>query len=153
MEAPTMPVLADPTIASTAAALSSATTRVVVVDDHYDRRRVMAYVVEQCGPDVSVVGYADGSTTAVETVDRLDANVVLLEIQLPTAEGLNTISALRHDKPLLRIVVCSFHNDAATRESALARGADVYVTKPISPRDLYPALRPTGLRDSDPVPS
>src|SRR3984957_8673920 len=150
MEAPTMPtmpaVLTVPTI-SKAAAVSTADTRVVVIDDHYDRRRVMAYVVEQCGPDIAVVGYADGSATAVETVDRLDANVVLLEIQLPTAEGLDTISALRHDKPLLRIVVCSFHNDVATRESALERGADVYVTKPVSPRDLYPALRPTGLRD------
>jgi len=144
-------LLVPPTMTSKAATLSSATTRVVVVDDHYDRRRVMAYVVEQCGPDVSVVGYADGSAGAVETVDRLDANVVLLEIQLPTAEGLRTISALRHDKPSLRIVVCSFHNDAATRESALSRGADAYVTKPISPRDLYPALRPSGLSDSDPV--
>jgi DNA-binding NarL/FixJ family response regulator len=153
MEAPTMPaVLAEPTI-SKAAAVSTADTRVVVIDDHYDRRRVMAYVVEQCGPDISVVGYADGCATAVETVDRLDANVVLLEIQLPTAQGLDTISALRRDKPSLRIVVCSFHNDAVTRESALERGADVYVSKPISPRDLYPALRPMGLRVAAPGPA
>lgn len=133
--------------------LSSATTRVAVIDDHFDRRRVMAYVVEQCGPDVSVVGYADGSASAGETVDRFDANVVLLEIQIPTAEGLETISALRHGRPLLRIVVCSFHNDTATRESALARGADAYIAKPISPRDLGPVLRLTGLRNSDPVPA
>ena len=54
-----------------------------------------------------------------------------------------------NEKPLLRIVVCSFHNEAATRESALARGADIYLTKPISPRDLYRVLRPPDIESPD----
>jgi two-component system nitrate/nitrite response regulator NarL len=128
---------------------ASDTTRVVVIDDHYDRRKVMSYVVAHGGQDIAVVGYADGSTGAVEAVERLGANVALLEIQLPTAEGLDTISALRHGNPELRIVVCSFHNDLATREAALARGADAYLTKPISPRDLYLVLRPPALWRSE----
>ena len=115
--------------------------RVVMVDDRHDRRQLMSYVVEQAGDDVTVVGHADGPVSAVEAVGRLKANAVVIEIQLPVTQGLDTISALRDDFPDLRIVVCSFHHDATTKRAALARGADAYLVKPISPRDLHQLLR------------
>lgn len=126
--------------------------RVVVIDDRQDRRQIMRHVVELSDKSVSVVGFADSCDTAVQAVDRLDANAVLLEIQLPISEGLAAISALRDDRPGLRIVVCSFHNDSQTREAALARGADAYLTKPLSPRDLYPlrSASPDGFGRSQP---
>jgi DNA-binding NarL/FixJ family response regulator len=115
--------------------------RVVVIDDRHDRRQLMSYVVEQAGDDVSVVGYADGPASAVEAVGRLNANAVVVEIQLPIPQGLETISALRDDFPELRLLVCSFHHDLATKQAALARGADAYLVKPLSPRDLHRLLR------------
>ncbi len=126
---------ADPAVASTI------NVRVVMVDDRHDRRQLMSYVVEQAGDDVTVVGHADGPVSAVEAVGRLKANAVVIEIQLPVTQGLDTISALRDDFPDLRIVVCSFHHDATTKRAALARGADAYLVKPISPRDLHQLLR------------
>jgi DNA-binding NarL/FixJ family response regulator len=114
--------------------------RVVVIDDRHDRRQLMSYVVEHAGDDVSVVGCADGPVTAVDAVDRLGANVVVLEIQIPVAQGLDTISALRDDFPALQILVCSFYQDATTKRDALARGADAYLVKPLSPRDLHQLL-------------
>jgi DNA-binding NarL/FixJ family response regulator len=117
----------------------------VVIDGQPDRRRIMSYLVGLAGDDVAVVGFAEDPRSAVEAVKRLDGNVALVEIQLPIAQGLETISALRDGHPNLQIVVCSFHCDVATRDSALARGANAYLTKPISPRDLYPFLRPTAL--------
>jgi len=115
--------------------------RVVVIDGRHDRRELMRYVVEQGGADISVVGYADGPVTALDAVARLGATAALLEIQLPVNQGLDTISALRHEYPALRIVVCSFQNDATTVRAALAQGADAYLIKPLSPRDLPPLLR------------
>ena len=115
--------------------------RVVVIDDRHDRRQLMSYVVEQAGDDVRVVGYADGPVSAVEAVDRLNANAAVLEIQLPVLQGLDTISALRDDFPALRIIVCSFHQDGTTKRAAQARGADAYLVKPLSPRDLHRLLR------------
>ncbi len=115
--------------------------RVVVIDDRHDRRQLMSYVVEQAGDDVSVVGYADGPVSAVEAVDRLNASAVVVEIQLPISQGLDTISTLRDDFPTLQILVCSFHHDLTTRQAALARGADAYLVKPLSPRDLHRLLR------------
>jgi two-component system chemotaxis response regulator CheB len=114
--------------------------RVLVIDGHHDRRQLMSYVVEQAH-NVTVVGYADGPVSALEAVDRLAADAVVLEIQLPVAQGLDTISALRADFPALAIIVCSFHADATTKRDALARGADAYLVKPVSLRHLRGALR------------
>jgi CheY-like chemotaxis protein len=114
-------------------------TKVLVVDDYYDRRQLMSHVVALCGTDVSVVGYADSPSVACSAVERSGVNVALIEMQLPSA--LETIRSLRADHPNVRIVVCSFRSTADAKRSALSEGADVYLTKPIGPRDLNPHLR------------
>jgi DNA-binding response OmpR family regulator len=114
--------------------------RLVVIDGSVVRRHLMTYVLEQAG-DVNVVGYADGPVSAVEAVDRLQANAVLLELQLPVAQGLDTVSALREDFPALAIIGCSFHANAATKRAALDRGADAYLVKPFGLRELRAVLR------------
>jgi DNA-binding NarL/FixJ family response regulator len=100
----------------------------------------MSYVVEQAD-HVTVVGYADGPLSALEAVGRLGANAVVLEIQLPVTQGLDTISALRDEFPALAIIVCSFHASPTTKLDALARGADAYLVKPDSLGDLRAVLR------------
>lgn len=119
---------------------SAVTLRVVVIDHRHDRRQLMRQVVQLGGDDVEVVGFAEDAATAVETVGRLEATAVILEIQLPLAVGLETIAALHEAYPTLRIVVCTFHRDEATQLEALARGATAYLIKPLSPRDIYPKL-------------
>ena len=114
--------------------------RVVVVDGRRDRRELMSYVLQQA-ENVVVVGYADGPVSAVEAVDRLRAQAVMLELQLPVMQGLDTISVLRDDYPALAIIACSFHAKAATTQAALDRGADAYLAKPFSVRDLRAVLR------------
>lgn len=126
-------------------------TRVLVIDDRRDRRELMAYVVELCGDDVAVTGYADGPSAAVSAVERLGATVAVIEMRLPTA--LETIAALRTENPDIPIVVCSFLDDGATRLLALGHGADVFLSKPVSPRDLGAHLRaPRPSETSDVVP-
>lgn len=114
--------------------------RVVVVDGSAGRRQIVAQIVEQ-DPDAVVVGFADGPVSALEAVARLRADAVVVEIQLPVAQGLDTVSALRDGFPALAIIVCSYHADATTRSAASARGADHYLVKPFSPRDLHASLR------------
>lgn len=115
----------------------------VVVDDRHERRQLMSYVIGLGGDDVAVVGYAEDAAGAVEAVDRLEASAVVMEIQLPVAMGLETITALRQDRPSLRIVVCTFCDDNGTRHAALSGGANTYLVKPLSPRDIYPLLLTT----------
>ncbi len=113
---------------------------VLVIDGSERRRQLMAHIVEQ-DRGVTVVGFADGPVSALDSVSRLRVDVVVLEIQLPVAQGLDTISALRDDFPGLAIIVCSYHGAATTRRSASDRGADGYLVKPFSPPDLHATIR------------
>jgi CheY-like chemotaxis protein len=114
--------------------------RVVVIDNLHDRRQVVTHILELGPPGTSVVGYADGVDTALETVGQLSPDAVLLEIQLPVASGLEVIRTLREAHPALWIVVCSFHASASVRRAAEGLGVDLYLAKPVSPRDLSRAL-------------
>jgi DNA-binding NarL/FixJ family response regulator len=108
---------------------------VVLVDPREARRAIMHYFIDQC-PVLTVVGLAADLDEAVTQIRAEQADVALVEIQMPLAEGLATIEALRAAFPDLRIVVCSFHDDAETRSAAQERGADGYLAKPPSAFDL-----------------
>lgn len=109
--------------------------RVVLLDPRADRRGVMRLFLGQC-PSVLVVGDAGNLTDAEREVREGFADVVMLEIQMPVPEGLATIGLLRQHFPAVHVVVCSFHEDPATKEAATAAGADGYITKPFNASDL-----------------
>ena len=116
--------------------------RVVVVDSRPDRRRVIRGLLEHFFRDGDIAE-ADSRESAVELVGRCQPVVVVIEVAMPYEEGLATISALQAMSPRPRIVVSSFRHDAVTVQAALARGADVFVTKPVGLADLRAALEVT----------
>lgn len=114
--------------------------RVVIVDTRHERRQVMRHLAEHCGAELVVVGSVESAEEALASITAARANAVIVEIQLPIVDGLETISKLRSAHADLGIVVCSFHATAVTQRDALARGADVYLTKPVSARELARGL-------------
>jgi len=110
--------------------------RVVLIDPRPERRALMGLLVAQC-PGLSVAGMAADLGEAETQIREKQADIAIVEIQMPVADGLAAIAALRAQFPDLRIAVCSFHDEAATREAARAQGADAYLSKPLSPRDLF----------------
>ncbi len=114
--------------------------RVVLVDPQPERPQVMRHVVERSALAATVIAEADNKAGAVELLERSDAELVVLEIQ-PVEEGLDTIAALHSRWPRLRIVVCSFHRDEATKRRALDLGAGAYLDKPVGPAELTAVLR------------
>jgi two-component system response regulator YesN len=121
--------------------------RVVLVDARAERRELMKHVVEGTTAGAEVVALADNKASAIDVVEQQHADAVVLDIQMPIEDGLDTIASLRSRFPLLTIVVCSFHVDQTTKQRALAQGADAYLGKPITPRELNAtlnSLRPLG---------
>jgi DNA-binding NarL/FixJ family response regulator len=114
--------------------------RLVLVDSRQDRRAVMNFLVDT-SPGLTVVGLAGNLDEAAALIRSEHADVALIEIQMPLADGLATISGLRHQFPELRILVCSFLHDSATREAATMRGADGYLAKPPRAIDLLALVR------------
>ena len=113
--------------------------RVVAIDSRSERRHLIRRLLEHYF-EPGEIGEADSRETAIELVRRCDPEIVVLEIAMPLAEGLDTITALRLLSPPLRIVVCSFQHDAATVQAALDRGADAYVAKPAGTSELRAAM-------------
>ena len=92
----------------------------------------MRHVVAGTGLAAPDIGEAGTAAEAMAALDAGGYDVVVVEIQLPVAVGLDTIAALHSHSPGLRIVVCSFHRDEATKARAQAEGADAYLDKPVS---------------------
>jgi two-component system OmpR family response regulator len=97
--------------------------------------------------DIRVTTRADGSgLDDVLTRERID--LLILEPKLPGEDGVRVIRRLR-EKLDLPIIVLTVHNEIADRVMSLELGADDYVTKPFSPRELLARIRAL-LRRSQP---
>ncbi len=113
--------------------------RVLLVDARPERRELIRHLVQGTGLAGIEVGEAGSGAEAVELLDRADCDVAVVEIQMPVNQGLEAIAALRRRSSALRIVVCSFHSDPATKELALGGGADVYLDKPVN-SDIFKSV-------------
>lgn len=109
--------------------------RVLVVDDDPTVREVVVSYLRAGGQEV--VAAADGESALAEHVRR-PADLVVLDLMLPGIDGLETCRRLRaHGE--VRIIMLTALGAEADRVVGLEHGADDYVTKPFSPREL--ALR------------
>lgn len=106
--------------------------RVLVVDDEAPLARLVAGYLTRDGFEVTVVGEGRAAVTAARTVDP---DVVVLDLGLPGLDGLAVCRALREfsDCYVLMLTARSEEHD---KLGGLAAGADDYVTKPFSPREL-----------------
>jgi CheY-like chemotaxis protein len=114
--------------------------RVVLLDARPERRSLIRRILLDTGLPLADIAEVDDGAAALRVLAGRGADLVVLDIQLPVREGLAAIAALRDRSPQLRIVVCSFHADAATKELAFAAGADAYLDKPVGNVELRGAI-------------
>jgi CheY-like chemotaxis protein len=114
--------------------------RVVLVDVRDERRQMMRRVVEGDDTKAVLVGDAASAEAALAVVDEQEADVVILDVNMPVPVGLATIAALRGRYPQLGIVACSFDLDPATVAGSLAAGANSVLAKPVTLSDVQAAL-------------
>lgn len=114
--------------------------RVVLVDDRPDRRRLVRQIVLATGLPLLDITDADDGASAITFIEADGADVAIVEIQMPIREGLAAITALRSRFSRLRIIVCSFHVDPATKQLAFDAGADTYLDKPVRSEQLRQAM-------------
>jgi two-component system chemotaxis response regulator CheB len=107
------------------------TIRVLIVDDSVVVRRVVSSVLSD-DPDLEVVGTAADGRIALERLAPLDPDVVLLDVEMPNLNGLETLKALRKTHPRMAVIMFSSLTErgAAVTTDALLLGANDYVAKP-----------------------
>ncbi|GIF75247.1 response regulator transcription factor [Asanoa siamensis] len=107
--------------------------RILVVDDDRTVSDVICRYLEHAGYAVGHVG--DGGA-ALDAVRRDLPDLVVLDLMLPTLSGLEVCRALRTEPAGVPIVMLTARGDEADRVLGLELGADDYLTKPFSPREL-----------------
>jgi DNA-binding NarL/FixJ family response regulator len=103
--------------------------RILVADDHADFRRIMHDFLERL-PNVTVVGEASDGVEAVEEVERLQPDVVLMDISMPRRNGLEATRIIKKRWPLTKVVVATMHDNPLYRQRAQEVQADGFFMKP-----------------------
>jgi len=114
--------------------------RIVVADDHAIVRRGIAALLEG-RPDIEVVGEAADGIEAVEQVDRLRPDVVLMDLVMPRMDGIEAIRRIAERYPGTRILVLTSFASDDKLFPALKAGALGYLLKDSGPEDLVQAIR------------
>jgi len=101
-----------------------------------DDQRIREIVDRGLGARGFVVSAAADAPSGIELVRRLDVDLVLLDLILPSANGLDVLEAIRALKPRLPVIVLTAVDDTRSKVDGLEAGADDYVTKPFSIQEL-----------------
>ncbi len=106
-------------------------TRVLVVDDSAFFRKVVSDGLG-ADPAIEVVGTASNGRLALSRIPQVNPDVVVLDVEMPEMDGLQTLGAIRRIYPKLPVVMFSSLTErgAQTTVDALLLGANDYVTKP-----------------------
>lgn len=113
------------------------TEKILVVEDDITLQETLAYNLSRHGYDVNAVG--DGET-ALETARRFHPDLVLLDIMLPTIDGFDVCRILRQEM-ITPILMLTARDDEIDRVLGLEMGADDYLTKPFSMRELMARVK------------
>lgn len=112
--------------------------RVLLMDDDEKLQRFLVWHLEQAGYQVTS---ANSSTHFLRLVRREHFDVILLDLMLPDADGVQLCSRLRGDGCDVPIVMMSARSDEMDRVLGLEVGADDYLAKPFGARELVARIR------------
>lgn len=123
--------------------------RVLLVDDHALVRQGLRAVLATT-TDCDVVGEASTGEEAVERAAALRPDVVVMDLSMPGAGGVEATRTIRTTVPAARVLVLTTFSDDDRVRAALAAGATGYLLKDAAPEEVVAAVRSTA-RDEAPV--
>jgi two-component system chemotaxis response regulator CheY len=112
--------------------------KLMIVDDsNIMRRRIER---SQQFEELQLVGTAGNGLEALELFKKTDPDVVTMDLTMPRMDGIECIGRLVATKPAVRILVISALADKATAVEAMERGANGFLNKPFTDRQLNEAI-------------
>ena len=113
--------------------------RVIVADDHHIVRRGLVSLLSTI-EEIDVVGEAADGRDALEQAERLQPDVVLMDISMPGLNGLEATRAIRLRCPAVRVLILSAYDHEAYVLQSIRSGANGYLLKHTSAEDLHAAI-------------
>jgi two-component system response regulator NreC len=114
--------------------------RLLLVDDHEVVRSGLRMLLES-QHDIQIVGEAGTAAEALEAVEELEPEVVLIDIGLPDMSGIEVTERIRKIRPEIALVALTIHEDKEYFFKMLEAGATGYVPKRAAPEELLTAIR------------
>ena len=121
--------------------------RVVVVDDHTLMRQGLVGLLDE-DPDLVVVGQAGDASSALDVIEDMRPDVVLMDVGLPGVSGLELTVRVKRIVPDIRVLVLTMYEREDYLFQALQAGASGYVLKGADIQDLLTAVRTVARGDT-----
>jgi DNA-binding NarL/FixJ family response regulator len=112
--------------------------RILIVDDSLSFRMGMRALLE-IQPDMQEVGMAPTGHKALELVEELQPDLVLLDAQMPDLTGIEVTQKIKSRWPKVKVILMTMYSDY--RSKAIEAGADTFLTKGIPPEHILTLIR------------
>lgn len=117
--------------------------RIILVDDHEVVRLGLKSLLDR-HPDFEVIAEASNAKEALEQVERMLPDVVLMDIRLPGTSGIEVCEEITKKFPEIRVIMLTSYAEDEMLFSAIRAGASGYVLKQIGAEDLMKAIEAVG---------
>ena len=112
----------------------------LIADDHRLFRDGLRQILEMVG-EFQVVGEAENGQAAVELVDRLKPDVVLMDVSMPVLDGVEATRSIAANHPEVRVIILTMYRQDRFIFDAICAGARGYLLKDIGGRELIAAVQ------------
>lgn len=126
--------------------------RVLLAEDHTIVRKGLRSLLD-AEPDTEVVGEAEDGRKAIQLVEKLCPDVVLMDISMPGLNGLEATRQITKRFPEVKVLILTVHSDEEYIRQVLSAGASGYLVKQAAPSELASAIRAAYQGDFFPSPS
>jgi two-component system, NarL family, response regulator NreC len=123
------------------------TVSIIIADDHGLLRAGLASLLNS-EPDLQVIAEAADGDTALDLAKELRPDVLLADISMPGASGIEIARALRTAAPGTRVLIVTMHEDLGLVREAISEGAAGYLIKRAAQEELLTAVRTVAKGDT-----
>ena len=113
---------------------------IIVVDDHPIVRQGLRHLLE-AEPEFRVVGEAEDGIAAIQLLEQLKPDILVLDMMMPSLNGLEVLRRLKNISPNTRTIILSMQSADAYVFESLKNGAAGYILKETGPSELVNAVR------------
>jgi two-component system response regulator NreC len=121
--------------------------RIILAEDHETVREGIKLLVDSQA-DMEVVGEAGNGETAIEKVQELAPDIIVMDISMPELNGLKATKRIKKVSPKTKILTLTRHTDDGYLQQLIQAGANGYVLKQSAPTELINAIRAVGAGNS-----
>ncbi len=114
--------------------------KVAIADDHALFRAGVKTALSS-KKDIELIAEADNGMQLIHLLRHIEPDVILLDIQMPIMDGIQTLPEIRKLRPEAKVIILSMHNDHSMISKLMEIGANSYLTKNSDSETIYQAIK------------